>query len=119
MSEAQGLRLVAEGKLGGTSTSIAEASGEYRIDEAELKRLVRLGVVTKNYQYVYLAIQIDYRTDELNIPTEIFCDKWSLTKAQFLSAIAALGKKGLLGIGGKNVEIKLFANQLCLNMEGQ
>jgi hypothetical protein len=68
------------------------------MDEAELKGLRAEGLISMRF-YVYMALRIDGISGSMkSVQILGFCKKWAVTQEEFITAIAALSKKGIVSM---------------------
>jgi hypothetical protein len=68
------------------------------IDRDELIGLKQDGLASLRL-YVYMALRIDGVTASMqDVDVEAFCKKWAIQREDFITAIAALSKKGIVKI---------------------
>ena len=93
-----------------TKPSRAKAK-KYVVDEKELFGLKAMGLVPAR-TYVYLALRIDgYQKAMQSIDPQKFCEKWGLSRNDFLIAIAGLNKKGVVDIEVANIDVKAYSHE--------
>jgi hypothetical protein len=88
------------------------------MDEAELKGLRAEGLTSMRF-YVYMALRIDGIAGSMkSVQILEFCKKWAVTQEEFITAIAALSKKGIVSMRLSGLEAQAITHEERLeNME--
>lgn len=80
------------------------------VDEKELKGLRADGLLTAR-SYVYLALRIEGVTQSgTKVKIDQFCQRWQISKEDFISAAASLSKKGCIYLDMKEIATQLFTH---------
>ncbi len=83
------------------------ATAKFSLDRTELMRLQEMGVVTGK-AYIYLALKLTYKTLNISVDTESFCEEWQVTESDLTIALGQLQKKGALAPVHRQLELELF-----------
>ena len=81
------------------------------IDRVELVGLKTEGLLSMR-SYVYLALRLDGIEKQLHkINTRSFCQKWGVSKTDYLIAIASLNKKGVIDMKLPDISARAYSHQ--------
>jgi hypothetical protein len=88
------------------------------MDEGELKGLRAEGLISMRF-YVYMGLRIDGIAGSMkSVQILEFCQKWAVTQEEFITAIAALSKKGIVSMRLSGLEAQAMTHKERLeNME--
>lgn len=83
-------------------------TGCYGVDREELLRIRNLKLLTSDRDYVFFALQLDFRGESNpEIDVSAFCDRWGLDEGDLYKALGELHKKGI---------VVAIASQISLQM---
>lgn len=84
----------------------------YQIDRAELLELWADSLLPVR-SYIYFALKLEYPggVPDGGLDIETFCQDWEVSAAQFLGAIASLGRKGIIQIRTKRLDLETLSRK--------
>lgn len=81
------------------------------MDEPELKGLRAEGLISMRF-YIYMALRIDGISGSMKTVQILeFCKKWAVTQEEFITAIAALSKKGIVSMRLNGLEAQAITHK--------
>jgi len=81
---------------------------DYVIDESELRAL-RMDNIIQMKAYIYFAFHLDYQKEiQATVDITKFCQRWGITKSQFLSNSSLLSEAGMIEITTNDLLVKVF-----------